>query len=227
MLNASQVKSLHIEKSKARVTDERYREILREVADVSSSKDASLGDVEFRAILKAIQGEATRRAGWQEKQLKKFKQYAFYCGMEATCARQELFKLTGKMHEENPELHQRDFDSVMAAMETRLENLIDKGEVEAPKDFNLNYWRGRLPGGMLTSRQQHEILEIWSKLQQHLSLELRTKNYLYGIAQSCLRLGKAPDDLCQINARQGIKLIEALRRKLRQEESRLVAAVPF
>ncbi len=227
MLNASQIKGLHIEKSKAKLSEEAYRQILREVADVSSSKDESLGEREYWAIIKAIKADGSRRQGWQLGQLKKFKQYAFFCGLSETQARQELYKLTGRMHEEDASLKQSDFDYVMACLEERLESLVASGGVEAPEGFELDYWRNRLPDGKLSSRQCREVATLWGQLQPYLPEEKRTLAYLHGIAASLLRLKTLPGDVGELSGAQGVRLVDALKRRIAQEARQIVCAVPF
>ena len=227
MLSASQIKGLHIEKSHAKLSDEAYRQILREVADVSSSKDASLGDADYWAIIKTIKAEGVRRPGWQLGQLARFRKYAFFCGLSETRSRQELYKLTGKMHEEDSTLKQSEFDYVMACLEERLESLVASGSVEAPEGFDLNYWRGRLPNGKLSSRQRHEISTLWSQLQPYLPEEKRTLAYLHGIAASLLRMKTRPGDVGELSVGQGVRLVDALRLRIDQEASRIVCTVPF
>jgi len=227
MLDKRQIQSLHIEKSKAKLTEEAYREILREVANVSSSKDEALTDLDFRAIVKAIQAEASRRPGWKPGQVAKFKQYAGFCQLSEACARQELFKLTGWMDAEAESLNNDDFEHVMACLEDRLDNLVKSGCINTPKGIDLAYWRNRQPNGRLTSRQRHEIMSLWVELQPYLLPEKKTYAYLYGIIQSGLRLKQAPSDIGELSRRQGVMIIDALKKRIEQEKNRMKQAVPF
>jgi len=227
MLDRKHIASLHIEKGKAGISDERYREILRDVAGVESSKDESLGEVEFRAIVKAIQGETAKLPGWKPGQLAKFRQYAQYCLLDDVAVRYQLYTVTGQMHEESEALDNEDFELAMAHMEEFMEGMIANRHIELPKSVDINYWRSRKPDGKLTSRQRYELSDVWAKLKQYLPPERQTYAYFSGIAQSVLRLRNAPEDIGELSRRQGVKLIEMLKRRLKQEEDRIQEAVPF
>jgi len=226
MLDRRQIATLHIEKAKAKLSEERYREILFEVAGVSSSKDESLGDAEFRAIVKAIQGEAEKRAGWKDGQLSKFRQYARFCQLNETESRRELFKITGQMHEESEGLDQDHFELVMASLEEKLEKLIEGG-LATPDGIDILYWRTRQPNGKLTSRQRHEIFTLWDELQPYLDQEKRRYAYLHGIVQSCLRLKKELSDIGELSRRQGVVIVDALKKRVAQAAAKVQEAVPF
>ena len=227
MLDRRQIQSLHVEKSKAKLTDERYRQILREVADVASSKDESLGDIEFRAIIKAIQAEAAKRKGWKPGQLVKFRQYAKFCQMSDTEARQMLFKATGQMHEEAEQLDQDDFELVMASLEEMLEGFVSKGHVQIPLGIDLEYWRKRQPNGKITSRQRHEIMGLWVQLQQYIPAPKKTYAWFNGFVKQLFHLAEAPADIGELSRHQGVILVDALKRRIKQEEHNVDAAVPF
>lgn len=227
MLDARQIKGLHIEKSKARLSDEAYRAILRDVANVSSSKDESLDERDYWEIVKAIKAEAANRPGWKPGQLVKFRQYAGFCKFTDTVARQTLFKLTGKMHEESEELDNDDFELVMASMEERLAGMVESGEVCAPTGIDLEYWRTRLPSGKITTRQRHEIMGLWVQLQPYLLPEKKTYAYFNGIVKTLFHLAEAPTDIGELSRQQGVHLVDALKRRIAQEERNMDKAVPF
>ena len=227
MLNASQIKGLHIEKSKAGLSDAQYRQILHEVCDVESSKDESLSESDYWLLVKAIKAVSRSRYGWKPSQLSRFRKYASYCKLGDSAVRQELFKLTGQMHEESLELTNDDFEHVMASLEDRLARMVALKEIEAPAGIELDYWSKRLPNGKLTSRQRYEITGLWEQLKTYLTPERQTFAYLYGFAQSCLRLKSMPGDLGELSRKQGVILVDALKRRLAQEIQHLAKAVPF
>lgn len=88
------------------------------------------------------------------------------------------------------QLTQATFEQIMAVLETILEQRIMAGSIPDPranpkaKCQNLHYWRDRLPPtGMASSRQRHQIQQLWVLLQDYLPPEQRADAYLAGIAQ--------------------------------------------
>jgi len=115
----------------------------------------------------------------------------------------------------------------MACLEERLESLVSSGSVEAPEGFDLQYWRGRLPNGKLTSRQRHEIISLWEELELYLPQEKCRYAYLYGMIQSCLRLKKELSDIGELSRRQGVVIVDALKKRVEQAKAKVQEAVPF
>jgi len=223
MLSAAQIKMLHIAKSRAGISQERYVAILREVAGVESSKDPDLNNRDCDRILAAL---TVKREGWQEGQLRKWREYAGYCRMALDEARIRLYKATGAMNEEASTLDQEQFERVMAEMEEELEKRIADGVAPLPDGVDLNYWRMKLPGAKLTSRQAYEIERIWDQLSPYLPEEQRGFSYLCSILARACRM-KFLRDYHDLPAWKAIKAIETLKIKLEQEQKKIVEEVPF
>jgi len=224
MLTAPQIKMIHIAKTAAGISQERYREILRSVAGVESSTAAELNNRDCDAILKAL--KPRRESGWQDGQLKMFRKYAGYCKMGLDEARQLLFRVTDQMNEESPGLDQHQFEMVMAELEVMLEVKVGNGTVSVPSGVDLGHWRSRLPGAKINSRQVYEIELTWSALLPYLPEDKRTNTYLRSILASACRL-KYLDDIQLLSAFRAITAIEALKLRLKQEQTKLAETVPF
>jgi hypothetical protein len=227
MLDAKQIKSIHIAKSAAGLSDEQYRKLLFEVTGAKSSKDSALGDREYNLFMKAMKKH--KYPGWQPGQVKKFRQYSInFCAMTEDRARGELFKLTGKMHETSPDLDNEDFEIVMSEFESKLESLIKGCMLGKPAGVDINYWRNRFPrDGRLTTRQDWEIRSLWADLKIYFDEDKREFNYLHGFISKVLGLRLAITDLFQLKSWQAVKAIDALKSRLDQEVKKLQKDVPF
>ena len=248
MLTNQQKASIHIAKKERGMSDPDYRALLTELTGAVSSTDPRLGDKEFQAIMKAINGiqdneadgpapsEANgaisrgRRIGWQYKQLRKFRQYCKYCGMDETEAREIIFRNFGVMHEEAPTLTNTDFDDIMVVLEELLEKRISSGSlpgfIRVDKSLDLQYWRRRRPGkGALNTRESHKIFEIWNELKGYLDADKQNDQYLLGFAAHTCRLSRAKA-INDLSAREALKVIDALKKRLIQER-RKMEEVPF
>jgi hypothetical protein len=224
MLKPNEIKSIHIAKSKAGLSDKQYREILDEVAGVTSSKDSCLCARDYNEIMKRL---TVSRPGWKPRQLGKFKQYAALCCMSKEESRAELYKTTGVMNEESPELGNEEFELVMSELEAKLEELVKAGKTVKPDRLDLRYWRDRLPNGRLSSRQDWELRSLWIKLSEFLPEEKRGYEYFFGLISRALNLKLNITDLYQLKAAQAVRAIDALKNRLSQEENRLSKDVPF
>ena len=224
MLSNKHIAAIHAAKTHAGLSDGEYRKVLFEVAGVETSKDVSLGDREFSAIMDRLK---TDKPGWKYGQIKKFRQYAKFCKMSEVESRQELYKVTGQMNEDSPQLNNQDFDNMMPELETVLDNLINAGKAETPKGLDIRYWRGRVPNGKLTSRQDWEIRSLWADVKEYFSEEKRSFNYLCGFISRALGLKLDITDLAQLKSWQAVKAIDALKLRLEQEQNKLEKEVPF
>ena len=234
MLTNQQKASIHIAKNERGMSDQDYRALLTELTGAISSTDPALGDKEYQAIMKAINNTADATpapshsegasishrdvpGGWKPSQVQKFRQYVRLCKMDITEARQLLYRAVGAMNEESPQLTQIDFDDVMSTIEAELEVRVQTGRVTVPGNIDLRYWRRRRPGkGAANTRETYLIDELWRELSGYLSVEKQNTQYLLGfIAHTChFARAKAVKDL---SARDALKVIDALRRRLEQE----------
>jgi phage gp16-like protein len=236
MLTNQQKASIHIAKNERGMSDSDYRALLKELTGAVSSTDPRLGDKDYQAIMKAVNGVNVafevkkdkkggcnaRRIGWKDSQLQKFRQYARFCRMDINEARTLLYQTTGAMNEESPALKQIDFDDFMATIEARLEALVIAGATRVPDYISLQYWRQRYPKkGGVNSRESHKIYELWEQLSPYLNTEKQNLQYLFGFAAHTCNLSraKAIEDL---TAREALKVIDALKKRLIQEQSRHV-----
>lgn len=229
MLARKYLAQIHIEKKNADVSDEEYRLILHEVAGVESSKN--LAEKQVWRVVNAIRSKAAHKpsrssGGWQQRQISKLRQYAItFCKLDETRMRETLFQYTGVMHEDSRELKQADFDQVMAGIEECLEAMIQSGKVKLPSGLDVNYWRNRLPGAKLSSRQIWEIKNLWEQICQYLDEDKRGEEYLNAILSRVCRMR-----VCYIGelpAWRAVKAIEALKLKLEQEQTKMKEEVPF
>lgn len=222
MLSAKQIAAIHVAKNMHGVDESQYRLILREAAGVSSSKAPELGNREFGVIMDALK---SHRQGWQGGQIRKFRQYAGFAGISLQEARNVLYKATWIMSEESPELKQSQFEFAMASLEETLEARIKNGQAELPKGLSIDYWRGRLPGKQLSSRQLWEINNLWQKIGEYLPEEKRSSAYLEAIlSKACgIKVGNVED----LPGWVATKAVEALKLKLKQEQAKMAEEVPF
>jgi len=252
MLTNQQKASIHIAKNERGMSDPDYRALLTELTGAVSSTNPRLDDKDYQAIMKAIRGipsapsEAKgaaprsrrsagcnargRRSAWQDKQLRKFRQYCKYCGMDETEARAIIFKNFGVMHEEAPTLTNTDFDDIMVTLEELLEERIKSDSLfpgARPREgLDLQYWRNRHPKrGGVNTRESHLIFGLWNDLKAYLGEEKRTAQYLIGFAANVCRLNRAKA-IQDLSAREALKVIDALRNRIIQEQKR-AAEVPF
>lgn len=223
MLTKKQIAAIHVAMSRAGITKERYRAILREVAGVDSSTDPELTNRDCDAILAALK---PHRQGWQDGQLRTFRKYQDFCRITAQEARELLFRVTGWNHEESPSLTCEMFERVMAELETMLEGKIGSGAATLPDGVDLGYWRGKLPGAKITSRQVYEIELLWSKLMPYLEEEKRRTGYLLAILASACRI-KYLDDVRNLASFRANRAIEALKARLDQEQQKVKDEIPF
>jgi len=214
MLCAKQIAAIHIAKSENGVSDRDYRFILRETTGASSSKDPDLGNKEFGWIMNALK---TQRKGWQAGQLKKFRQYSKFCGMSLQEARRVLYVATGFMSEESPELKQPQFEQAMGALEEELEKRIRGGSVPMRNGIDLSYWRKRLPGSKISSRQVNAIETLWAQISELLPPEKRGRGYLLGILARACNINEI-HDIKAIPGWRAVRAIETLKQKLEQEQ---------
>ena len=226
MIPRNQMAAIHIAKGKANLNDADYRAVLQRVAGVNSCKDLDCPQA-VNAVLAELNKLTVERKGWKYSQLQKFKQYARLCRIGVNEARELLYKTVGMMNEESPQLSQTDFDDFMAAIESKLEALVNSGRVSVPQYIKLEYWRNRHPNqGQVNTRESHKIYEIWSKLEKLLSQEKRNMNYLLGfVANTCRFKHIMPVE--NLSSRQALKVIDALKKRLAQEENKLKTEVPF
>lgn len=216
------IKLIHIAKSAACLDRPSYLQMLFKFGGAKSSTE--LDEEQRKELLREIKAAAEHRQGWQTRQLKKFDLYRKFAKLTETEARAVLHEVTGVMHESGPGLTQQQFEHVMAALETRLDEQISGGWAKLPSGIDLNYWRNRLPGKMATSRQLFEIRETWNELAGYLQPEKQTDEYLQGIiAQAC---GRKPGKII-MTVFAARTAIDALKQKLEHEKKKLADAVPF
>ncbi|MHB9139837.1 MAG: phage protein GemA/Gp16 family protein, partial [Victivallaceae bacterium] len=153
-----------------------------------------------------------------------FSQYRKFAKLSESEARAILHEVTGIMHESSPDLKQTQFEHVMAAMETALEEAVTAGRAKLPDGVDLRYWRSRVTGNKATSRQLREIETTWSELSGYLPEEKQTQEYLSGIiAQAAGRkFVQAPYTVFIAKS-----AIDALKRMLKQKQEELEKQVPF
>ena len=217
------IQLIHIAKSEACLSDPEYRQLLFRLTGETSSKALDADAAEL--VLKEIKAAAEHRDGWQVGQLKKFNQYRKFAKLTETEARAILHEITGVMHESSADLTQPQFEHVMSALETALEEAVTAGRAKLPDGVDLRYWRGRLTGSMATSRQLREIETTWQELSGYLSEEKRTQEYLDGIiAQAAGRKTVKPGAMSVFVAKSAI---DALKRMLKQKQEELKKEVPF
>lgn len=155
--------------------------------------------------------------GWKDTQVRKFRQYVRFCRMDITEARGLLYKTVGAMNEESPHLKQVDFDDAMAAIEAILEARVQAGHASPPQNIHLKYWRNRHPKrGGVNTREAHLIFELWKELKSYLSTEKQNMQYLLGFAAHTCRFSRAKT-INELSAREALKVIDALKRRLTQE----------
>ncbi len=213
----------------AGLADSEYRQILFQVAGITSCKDLDSSQVvdvmnairEYNADeTSALPGK--KKKGWQPKQIRKWRQYVKYCKITGLEAGTILHKIAGIADCESPQLKQVDFDVAMAAIEYRLTD----GDGPLPAGIDPHYWRTRKPNpGKVSTREIWEIREKWYELEQLLSPEARTDDYLLGfIRQTCHYDKNQP--LEEMTSRDALKAVEALKKRIKQCERKLEAA-PF
>ncbi|MDD5697993.1 MAG: hypothetical protein PHH77_05205 [Victivallaceae bacterium] len=228
------------------MSDPDYRALLSELTGAVSSTDPRLDENDYQAVMKALNGVSLhpdvsvsapslsegaaprgRRIGWQEAQVRKFRQYVRLCRMDMNEGRQVLYRAGGAMNEESPYLSQIDFDDTMATIEAELEVRVQTGRAAVPGNIDLRYWRKRRPGkGAANTRETHLIDEFWRELSGYLSTEKQNAQYLLGfIAHTChFARAKAVKEL---KAAEALKVIDALKKRLEQERNKIAAEVPF
>jgi len=218
------IKRIHAAKSEAHLDDATYRQLLFRVTGVNSSKDLVADQVpEILHEIKELAHE--HRDGWQLGQLKKFKQYRKMAKLNENEAREILHEVTGLMNEASPKLDQPQFEHVMAALETRLEEAFVAGKIKKLSDnIDLRYWRGRVTGSMATTRQTREINDTWLELCRYLPEDKRTDDYLQGIIAQAA--GRKPGNI-KMTVFVAKSAIDALKRKLEHEKSKPENVVPF
>lgn len=141
--------------------------------------------------------------------------YANACHLAEFEYRALLRRYSGCASCADPEMHQDHFDLIMPALEVRLEQAIDRGEVDPAKlpraIRRITYWRDRAEvPGRINRRQLQLVEELWSQLGPVIGDLSRV--YLYGIVRQACR--RDVDDLARLSTAQGIFLIEALRDRL-------------
>jgi hypothetical protein len=227
MLKREQIAAIHIAKSEGGLSDSAYRVILREAAGVMSSTAPELGDKEFRAIMARLRDVQPDRRGWKQRQVRKWKQYVKFCGMDLVEARALLLKAGIGPHEESPELGQEEFEDAMCVIEEELERRTPDGRAKLPKGLKINYWRSRKPGhGMCTTREVHKIRTLFLELQDYLDEERKTEGYLWGMVLKSCGLKKLKS-LFDLKSWQALNVIEALKERIAQEKEKLSEEVPF
>lgn len=88
----------------------------------------------------------------------------------------------------DPKMTQSGFEHLMAALESTLFDRVEQGIARDPRGQNryiisATYWRKKLPrDGMINSRQDRMIRDLWAKLIRYLPEDQRTTAYLAGIA---------------------------------------------
>jgi hypothetical protein len=198
--------------------------LLQKIGGVYSCKDLCPEDVS--EILKAIREAAPKGNGWKSRQIRKYRQYCKFAGMVNNEGLTFLCEITGIFHEDSPYLKQGHFDKAMAAIEAELEKRITQGQVKAPEKVNIRYWRGRKPSrGKVNTRESHLIRDLWMRLSGYLPEDKRSESYLYSLAaKACHRVLNSLDDLSSLDS---LKVIEALKNRLKSEENKLAKEVPF
>jgi hypothetical protein len=232
MISRKQIASIKMAQKDAGIADEQYRQILFQVAGVTSCKDLDSSQVvdvmnamnairEYNADeTSALPGK--KKKGWQPKQIRTWKKYVRYCKMSDLDAAQLLYKATGYSDVESGKLTQIHFDIAMAAIEVRTTD----GGTPLPAGIDPHYWRNKRPKrGKANSREIWEIKQKWTELEQLLSPEHRNDEYLLGIcAHACRYAEHKP--LEEMTSRDALKAVEALKKRIIQCERKLEAA-PF
>ena len=112
--------------------------------------------------------------------------------------------------------HQRDFEKVMAALETLLWQRVDLGEVRHPRSRYIRdeyHWRGKVTRpGLVNSRQLHKIDQLWNQLREWLPTDQLTTDYLLRIIHKAT--GRAVVGTGHLTAREAGHLIDALQDRL-------------
>lgn len=225
MINKGQIAAVKAAQRDAGLDDGAYRDLLRREAGVSSCKDLEPDQV--AAVIAAIRAlEPHRKNGWQLRQIRTFRKYVDWCGMNPVQGRVFLHERTGKFHEDDPDLDQHDFEDAMAELEERLEQQLHDNEDRIPGLYDLQYWRRRRPrAGAATSRELWAINTAWKAYSHYLPEEKQTDNYLLGM--SAQAIGRRVDRLQDLSATEAGKLIDCLKNKLKHEQSKLEQEVPF
>jgi len=217
------IRDIHIAKSEACLSDADYRQLLFRLTGETSSKALDQDAAEL--VLNEIKAVAEHRPGWQVGQLKKFNQYRRFAKLTENEARGILHEVTGVMHEGSPALKQQQFEHVMAALETKLEEQIAAARVKLPSGVDPHYWRGRLTGSGATSRQLREIEDTWRTLCGFLPEDKRNQAYLHGIIAQAS--GRKTVNLDAMSVFVAKSAIDALKRMLEQKKEELKKTVPF
>ncbi len=230
MISRKQIIAIKMAQKDAGIADEQYRQILFQVAWVTSCKDLESNQVVD--VLNALRehGQARtdtnengrRKKGWQPKQIRTWKKYVGYCKMSDLDAAQLLYKATGYSDVESGKLTQIHFDIAMAAIEVRTTD----GGTSLPAGIDPHYWRNKRPKrGKANSREIWEIKQKWAELEQLLSPEHRNDEYLLGICAHACRYAEFKP-LHDMTSSDALKAIEALKQRIIQCERKLEAA-PF
>lgn len=90
----------------------------------------------------------------------------------------------------------------------------------------MHSFRRRQAGTRPKSPQERKIWALWFELKGHLPLREQTHDYLLGF---CRRAGNAPSiqAIADLSCSEAYKVIEALKRRLPQEQTNLSGDVPF
>ena len=126
---------------------------------------------------------------------------------------------TGCVSASDLSFSQSDFESAMAAIETRLFQRVNSGAVPDPIEAGNRwirseyYWRNKLPpAGKINSRQADLIRRIWADLGPYMPEENRTPIYLAGIVRKAT--GKADIGITALTSAEAWHVIEALKDRL-------------
>lgn len=121
--------------------------------------------------------------------------YANAAGLGQAEYRQTLKDATGQTSSKG--LTNAQFDRAMATIEARLFERVAAGKVQDPDWIQNEYhWRQRLPrDGFANTRLTHRLRELWHLLQDYLTPDHRTDDYLAAIIQKAT--GRPIPDLIQ------------------------------
>ena len=225
MLARNLIARIHIEANNSGLKKEDYHKLLFRVANVESS--TQLSERQADAVISAIKSEAEKRNGWKPRQCQLWRKYLKMAGMNEQAGGELLYKITGYMSPESPELVQTDYDQSMVEIESVLEDRIESAQVAMPGDVDLRFWRSRNPrNGTANRREVRKIKELWDELCGYLEPCNQNLDYLFGFCAHTLRLNRAKpvEELKELEAH---KVIEALKQRIAQEKKKLSTEVPF
>jgi hypothetical protein len=125
-----------------------------------------------------------------------------------------LRRHSGAASAADAELHQAQYESIMAALETVYWERLDTGHARPdPRIRARRYWRDKIvPAGRINSRQYRTICNLWQLLSDYLPEADRCTQYFSGIVRRST--GRADLGASALTSHQAGCVIDALKDRL-------------